>query len=61
MKKVNTIDDIISEKMKNSTFIDNVYFDENFDNKNLMNTFIFFTQKILLKKVTKLIIQIERR
>ena len=45
-EKVNIIDDILSEKNENSTFIDNVYFDQNFDNKNLMNTFIFFTQKL---------------
>ena len=33
------------EKTENFTFMDNVYFEQNFDKKNLMNTFIFFTQK----------------
>ena len=45
-KKINDIDKIKFEKIENSTFIDNVYFDQNFDNRNLMNTFIFFTQKL---------------
>lgn len=43
-EKVNTIDNIVPEK--DYTFIDNVYFENKFDNKILLNTFLFFTQKL---------------
>ena len=50
-EKISAIQDIMhGKKEKNSTVIDNVYFEKNFDNKNLMNTFIFFTKEIHFEK-----------
>ena len=47
-EKVNKIDSIIPEK--DYTFIDNVYFENKFDYKILLNTFLFFTQKLRFLK-----------
>ena len=38
---------------KGYRFIDNVYFEINFDNKTLLNTFIYFTQKLHYQKINE--------
>ena len=61
-KKINIIDEIIPEKTENFTFIDNVYFVQNFDKKNLMNTlFCILLKNYILEKVTKRIIEIKKK
>ena len=48
--KINEIIKLKSELNENPSFIDNVYFDQNFDNKNLLNAIIYFTQKLYFSK-----------
>ena len=40
----------IAKPEDNNNFIDNVYFEKDFELKSLLNTFIYFTQKLRYQK-----------